>query len=908
MAFINNLLGIRAVVHLLLSCLMPVSVAHSTVPGCQFNRGNTSGFSRSGDILIAGNFWVHFSVVQKEINFQEEPEPARCQTFGLLNYQMVQAMLFAIEEINNNPNILPNITLGFQIYDTCAMLQRSLKGTLWILSGHEDPIPNFQCRRSSPPAVIIGDSGSTNSISFARILGLYRYPQVSPLSSSPLLSDRNQFPSFFRTIPSDDFQSRGLAQLVTHFGWTWVGIVAAEDSYGQLGSQIVQQAITKNGACVAFSESILLSRVDKNAFHIAQVIKNSAATAIVIFSSIAFLIPLFDELVRQNVTGKTWIASEAWSTDFLFPFEKYSEILASTIGFAIYSGEMVGFQEYFMRIHPSKIPEDIFVRRFWEETFGCQWSDDNTFVMKDNTTKKCTGDEKLESLPISGTMNFRITYNIYKAVYATALALQDLTMCIKGEGPFIEGTCANISEFHPWQHHRNRRRVVQKCTVNGARLAEEFFKPTSNLLYSQLLYYIKKLRLRSEDTEAFFDEHGNPPALYDIVNWQQDPKGNIMHMKVGTYDSSAPNTFAINTSAVQWTTTNRQIPISVCSPSCPKGFRKAIRPGKSVCCFQCFPCRLGEISNITDSIECFKCPWDQWSNDDRDQCIPKNTDFLSYEEIFGAILAASSIFSSVIPIIIIALFFHYRNTPIVKANNTSLSYLLLMSLTLCFLCPLTFIGCPTEMKCLLRQAAFGTTFALCVSCILAKTVIVVIAFKATKPNSNLRRWVGPQLSCTIIIAGTLIQVVLCALWLVLAPPFSEYNIHIHPGLIIVECNEGSLIAFWCMLGYLGFLATISFIVAFLARKLPDSFNEARFITFSMLAFLSVWLSFIPAYLSTRGKYMVAMEIFAILSSSSSLFSCLFFPKCYIILFRSEINTKEYLMGRDTGQSKKVIRV
>ncbi|XP_069072215.1 extracellular calcium-sensing receptor-like [Pleurodeles waltl] len=699
---------------------------------------------------------------------------------------------------------------------------------------------------------------------------------VSYLSTSPLLSDRNQFPSFFRTIPSDDFQSRGLAQLITHFGWTWVGIVASDDSYGQLGSQIVQQEITKNGACVAFAENILLSRVDKNAFHVAQVIKNSAATAIVIFSSIAYLIPVLDEMVKQNVTGKTWIASEGWSTSFLFPCEKYSEILTSTIGFAIFSGEMLGFQEYLMRIHPSKTPEDIFVRRFWEEAFGCQWSDEDTLLIKDNKTKKCIGDEKLQSLPISNTIDFRTTYNIYKAVYATALALHDLNMCTKGGGPFIQESCGNISDFDPWQ----------------------------------LLYYLKKVRLRREDIEAFFDEHGNPPAQYDIVNWQRDPKGTIRHMKVGSYESSAPtrNIFLINASALQWDIEKTQVPVSVCSPSCPKGFRKAIRPGKPICCFECFPCRLGEITNHADSLECFRCPWDQWSNEDRDQCIPKSTDFLSYKETFGAILAASSIFSSVIPIIIMGLFFCYRNTPIVKANNTNLSFLLLMSLTLCFLCPLTFVGCPTEKKCLIRQAAFGTIFSLCVSCILAKTFVVVIAFKATKPDSNLIRLVGPYMSYMIIISGTLIQVVLCVLWLVYAPPFSEYNINIHSGLIIVECNEGSPIAFWCMLGYLGFLATISFIMAFLARKLPDSFNEAKFITFSMLAFLGVWLSFIPAYLSTRGKYVVAMEIFAILSSSSSLVSCIFFPKCYIILFRSEINTKEHLMGRDASQSKKVKRM
>ncbi|XP_069072205.1 vomeronasal type-2 receptor 26-like [Pleurodeles waltl] len=338
------------------------------------------------------------------------------------------------------------------------------------------------------------------------------------------------------------------------------------------------------------------------------------------------------------------------------------------------------------------------------------------------------------------------------------------------------------------------------------------------------------------------------------------------------------------------------IPTSVCSPSCLNGFRRVIIRGKPTCCFQCVPCLSGEISNPTDSNECISCPWDQWPNDKLNICIPKATEFLAYEEPFGAVLATSSISLSVIPIVILGLFIHYRNTPIIKASNSKLSYVLLLSLTLCFLCSLAFIGYPRSEKCLLRQAAFGITFALCVSCILARTIMVVIAFNATKPNSDLRRWIGPQLSYAIINVGTLIQIVLCVLWLAMAPPFSEYNIKIHPGIILLQCNEGSPIAFWCMLGYLGFLASFSFIVAFLARKLPDSFNEAQFITFSMLAFLSVWMSFIPAYLSTKGKYMVAMEIFAILSSSSSLVSCIFFPKCYIIFFRSEKNTKSRLMG------------
>ncbi|XP_078524809.1 vomeronasal type-2 receptor 26-like [Lissotriton helveticus] len=340
-----------------------------------------------------------------------------------------------------------------------------------------------------------------------------------------------------------------------------------------------------------------------------------------------------------------------------------------------------------------------------------------------------------------------------------------------------------------------------------------------------------------------------------------------------------------------------RVPISVCSQSCLPGFRKSVTEGEPVCCFQCIRCPQGEISNTTDSTDCSKCPWDQWPNARQDLCILKDTDFLSYEDVLGFSLAAIGIFLSLIPTAILGLFLYSRSTPIVKANNRSLSYLLLLSISLCFLCSFVFIGHPTSMTCLVRQASFGIIFALCVSCVLAKTVMVVIAFNATKPSSNLRRWATPKLSFAVVSICTLNQMFLCMSWLALSPPYLVYNIQIQPGLIIVECNEGATIAFWCMLGYLGLLATISFVVAFLARKLPDSFNETKFITFSMLAFLSVWISFIPAYLSTKGKYMVAMEVFAILTSSSALVSCIFFPKCYIILLRPEMNSKEHLMGR-----------
>nr|XP_014339747.1 PREDICTED: vomeronasal type-2 receptor 26-like [Latimeria chalumnae] len=347
-----------------------------------------------------------------------------------------------------------------------------------------------------------------------------------------------------------------------------------------------------------------------------------------------------------------------------------------------------------------------------------------------------------------------------------------------------------------------------------------------------------------------------------------------------------------------------QIPRSTCSESCRPGYRKAVRPGEAICCFDCVQCSTGEISTQDDAAECMKCPDDHWSNERQDECIPKPIEFLSYEEPMGAILAVISISCTAISLTVLCIFIKYQDTPIVKANNRELSYLLLVALMLSFLCSLIFIGKPRAVTCMLRQAAFGIIFALCVSCVLAKTIMVVIAFNATKPNSNLKKWMGPKVSNTTAMICTIIQVIICIVWLASSPPFPEQNMKSQIGVIIIECNEGSTTAFWCVLGYMGLLAIISFIVAFLARNLPDSFNEAKFITFSMLVFVSVWLAFIPAYLSTRGKYMVTVELFAILASSAGLLVCIFFPKCYIILLRPDMNTREHLMGKHATEKIK----
>eukprot|EP00079_Xenopus_tropicalis_P023393 XP_012815765.1 PREDICTED: extracellular calcium-sensing receptor-like [Xenopus tropicalis] len=814
---------------------MSVSIEVCAIPGsemgCNLTIERTRDYlSQPGDIIIGGTFPIYWNRVYKDLNFTTKPPELHCERVAPQYYETMQALIFAVEEINAQPKLLPNITLGFQVFDTCFNLRKAAHGTLSMLSGGKETTPNYHCNKLSPLASIIGDSGSSVSIIMAQMLGLNRYPQISYFATSPILNNRYLFPSFFRTIPSDEFQMKGLAQLVSHFGWSWVGLLAPDNDYGQFGLQMIKQEIINNKGCVAFAENILTGQPNRNAPRIVQLIRASTATVVVVLDAESSFVIVLEELLRQNVTGIIWVAGESWATSAVHSESRFERVAVGTLGFAIHGAQLPMFSQYLNSLSPSKMLFDPFIKEYWEQSFSCKWlSQENLATLIENgTIQACTGKENLGNTSVEPY--HRLTLNVYNAVYAIAWALQNLILCVPGNGPFDHGSCTNISSFQPWH----------------------------------LLRYIKNVTFQTTyDSQVFFDAKGNPPAIYDIVNWHA--------------------------------------PLSNCSPSCPPGFRKVMVTGKPPCCYECALCPLGRISNQTDAAECHSCSWNKWPNLQRDKCLQRTTEFLSYKEPLGYGLSAISIFSSLIPLVILFVFNYYKTTPVVRANNYSLSCLLLLSLFLCFLCSLGFIGYPQPAQCLLRQVAFGIVFSLCISCVLAKTITVIIAFNATKPGSRLRQWAGVRVSYCVIVLCTFTQLVICVIWLFFFPPFPELDNDTQPGIIIANCNEGSPTAFWCMLGYLGFLASISFIVAFMARRLPDSFNEAKFITFSMLAFLSVWVSFIPAYLSARGMYTVAMEVFAILSSSWTVMLCIFVPKCFIILFRPNMNSREHLMGKVRGQ-------
>lgn len=273
--------------------------------------------------------------------------------------------------------------------------------------------------------------------------------QVSYYASCACLSDHKRFPTFLRTVPSNAFQAKVMARLLHLMGWSWVGVVYGDDAYGESSVQLLLKQLEGSDVCMDYSEVIPKSYAPSRIRQIVERIQSSKAQVVVVFAIATDTEVLLKEVLRQNVTDRQWIATTSWSTTGYYT--AWSGIfLAGTIGLAIQSIDIQGLNSYLTQLSPEGYPKEQLVQNVWEEVFGCKFGEES---QSGPPIAMCTGLEKLQAQVQAAGLDGR--YNVYKAVYAIANALQDMLDCQPGKGPFKNGECPETKPVQPEQVMKN---------------------------------------------------------------------------------------------------------------------------------------------------------------------------------------------------------------------------------------------------------------------------------------------------------------------------------------------------------------------------------------------------------------------------------------------------------------------
>ncbi|XP_078504613.1 G-protein coupled receptor family C group 6 member A-like [Lissotriton helveticus] len=774
-----------------------------------------------GDIQIGALFPIHSAI--SNLDNRERPDDFNCTGFDMRSFIRSLAFIYTVETINKSP-LLPNITLGYEMYDTCGAAftglqgamrfitaRNSSEGTVKVMCNYTEYIPSVKA--------VVGPGFSEVSITVAKTLSLLLIPQISYASTTAVLSDERRFPSFLRTVPSDIFQTKALARLINHFGWNWVGIIVTNDEYGHSAMDSLSEHLDMESVCIDFKfivpSDVGLQTLNDSIRTTVRKVKTYSAKVVVTFIKGNIVRILLQEALRQNVK-RVWIASDVWSTAKLVDSEDELQKLGTILGFCFMRDNIDGFREYLRNPQPAPGTVNSFLEEYRAYDFP--------------------NDTLVKNIELGGS------YAAHLAVKAIAEALRNV-LC-------VNGTCNRNLNFPPWQ----------------------------------LLREIKRVYFSQNGKPFYFTKNGDSINGYDLVNWQyyQDT---LKYVVVGKY--WLEGRLEVADTHIDWNTLNNTVPNLNCSERCTPGHYKL--HSQISCCYNCSRCVEGHYTEDFDMRECKPCSQDKWPNMEQSDCINRTKRFLHWKDPFAIALTAFSAFGFLTVVAIGALFLIHLNTPAVKAAGGVYSYILTGSLLSSFVSTVFFMGEPNDHFCQIGQTLYGISFTLCVSCVLLKSIRILLAFELVdRLQANLKVTYQPAI---VIFFVTSLQILICSVWLLYSPPLLK-KIYAFPKVILLQCTEGSPVAFAVMLGYIGVLALLCFGVAFRGRNLPGKYNEARFITFSMLIYLFVWIAFIPIYVTTVGVYVPAVQVVAILASSYGIICCHLLPTAYIIVFKRKSNNQQ----------------
>ncbi|MBN3309635.1 GRM8 protein, partial [Amia calva] len=418
----------------------------------------------------------------------------------------------------------------------------------------------------------------------------------------------------------------------------------------------------------------------------------------------------------------------------------------------------------------------------------------------------------------------------------------------------------------------------------------------SNIDGKELLSHIRAVNFNgSAGTPVIFNENGDAPGRYDIFQYQITNRSTTEYRVIGHWTDQ----LHLNLDAMRWTRGDPSIPPSVCSVPCKPGERKKIVKGVP-CCWHCERCEGYHYQ--ASEFTCELCAYEQRPNENRTGCQPIPIIKLEWHSPWAVVPVFISMLGIIATTFAIVTFVRYNDTPIVRASGRELSYVLLTGIFLCYAITFLMIATPDTAVCSFRRIFLGLGMCFSYSALLTKTNRIHRIFEQGKKSVTAPKFISPASQLVITFSLISLQLLGVFVWFAVDPPhtivdFGEQRTQDPEnarGVLKCDISDLSLI---CSLGYSILLMVTCTVYAIKTRGVPETFNEAKPIGFTMYTTCIIWLAFIPIFFGTAQSaermyiQTTTLTISMSLSASVSL-GMLYMPKVYIIIFHPEQNVQK----------------
>ncbi|XP_035236978.1 glutamate receptor, metabotropic 6a [Anguilla anguilla] len=810
-----------------------------------------------GDITLGGLFPVH----------SRGPPGVPCGEIKKeKGIHRMEAMLYALDQINSDPEVLPNITLGARILDTCSRDTYALEQSLTFVQALiQKDTSDVRCSNGEPPIIrkpervvgVIGASASSVSIMVANVLRLFEIPQISYASTAPELSDNNRYDFFSRVVPPDSYQAQAMVDIVKAMGWNYVSTLASEGNYGESGvDAFIQISREAGGLCIA--QSLKIPREPKPGEFdkiIKRLMETSNARGVIIFANEDDIKRVLEAAKKANLTGHfLFVGSDSWGAKNS-PILDQEDVAEGAVTILPKRASIDGFDQYFTSRSLENNRRNIWFAEFWEDDFRCKLT--RPGIKLDSDKKKCTGEERISRhspYEQEGKVQF-----VIDAVYAMAHALHSMHLDL----------CAGAAG------------VCDKMDPVEGRM---------------LLKYIRAVSFNgSAGTGVLFNENGDAPGRYDIFQFQMSNTTSPGYRVIGQWT----NHLRLSIEEMQWSGGERQVPDSVCSFPCNPGERKKMVKGVP-CCWHCELCDGYQFQ--ADEFTCETCPFDMRPTENRTGCRPTPIIKLEWHSPWAIIPVFLAILGILATLSVVVTFIRFNDTPMVRASGRELSYVLLTGIFLIYLITFLMIAEPGPVVCAFRRLLLGLGMCISYSAMLTKTNRIYRIFEQGKKSVTPPKFISPtsQLVITFILIS--VQVLGVFVWFGVVPPHTiiDYeelrppNPELARGILKCDMSDLSLIS--CLSYSLVLMVTCT-VYAVKSRGVPETFNEAKPIGFTMYTTCIVWLAFVPIFFgtaqSTEKMYIQTTTLTVSMSLSASVsLGMLYVPKVYVIIFHPEQNVQK----------------